>query len=247
MAVDDWLQNGAIVVRIVFQVAVLNQHRVAGSQRESDPDGRAFAEIQDGTVSHNIAQYASDNGMRGNLALGLRGLLFSPGKSVFVYIPLAIISVVCFRRFAARYPSEATFVALLSGLWLLIHAKLGNNWFGAWGWGPRHFVTIAPVLVLPACVAWDWMKENVWRRCLLLSALSWGAVLSVASIMGNWSYRMRLANAVGGDYATDVAMVWSLRKGQAVDMIVSSASNVRNLFLGVSGPNLPEQIGRAHV
>jgi hypothetical protein len=131
-------------------------------------------------------------------------------------------------------------VALLSGLWLLIHAKLGNNWFGAWGWGPRHFVTIAPVLVLPACVAWDWMKENVWRRCLLLSALSWGAVLSVASIMGNWSYRMRLANGVGGDYATDVAMVWSLRKGQAVDMIVSSASNVRNLFLGVSGPNLPE-------
>ena len=185
------------------------------------------------------AQYAANNSLTGDLAVGLVGQLFSPGKSIFVYVPLALVSVVCFRRFTAWYPSEAVFVAVLSGLWLLLHAKLAN-WFGAWGWGLRYFVTITPVLVLPACVAWEWMMENVWRRRLLLCALTWGAVLSVASIIGNWSYRMRLANSLGGDQATDYELNWSPAKGQAVDMIVSSASNVRNLFLGVSGPNLPE-------
>jgi hypothetical protein len=180
------------------------------------------------------AQYAANNGLTGGLAVGIAGLLFSPGKSIFLYLPLALLSVVCFRRFMACYPSEAAFVAVLSGLWLLLHAKLAS-WFGGWGWGPRHFITIAPVLVLPACVAWEWMKESLWRRSLLICALAWGAMLSVSSVIGNWHFRLGLADAQGRGQE----MIWSLSKGQALDMVGGAASNLRNTVLQVPGPTLP--------
>jgi len=182
-------------------------------------------------------QYASSNALTGNLAFAALGLLFSPGKSIFLYIPLALLSVVCFRRFMAAYPCEALFVAVLSAMWLIIHSKMATNWYGAWGWGPRHFVTIAPVLVLPACVSWEWMKDNPWRRIALRCALAWGAILTVSSIIGNWHFRMALADSQGRhDY--DV-MLWSPTQGQAVDMIAGALSNIRNMAAGISGPCLP--------
>jgi hypothetical protein len=182
------------------------------------------------------AQYADNNGFTGNLAVGLAGLLLSPGKSIFVYVPLGLLSIVCFRRFRASCPFEATFVGVLLAFWVLLHAKLAN-WFGAWGWGPRHFVTITPILVLPACVAWEWIKENVWRRSLLQFALAWGLVLAASSIIGNWAYRTHLA-VMRGQYDD---MLWSPTRGQALDMVIGAVSNLRNIVTHqVSGPVLEE-------
>jgi hypothetical protein len=179
-------------------------------------------------------QYASTSGLTGDPLSGMMGLLFMPGKSIFLFIPLALLSIVCFRRFMASYPIEATFVALLSAMWLLIHAKLATDWYGAWGWGPRHFITIASVLALPACVCWDWMKMRLWRRILLTCALTWGGILSVASIIGNWHFRMALGDAEG----RHDAMLWSLSGGQPIDMIRSACFNIRNMALHLPGPYL---------
>ncbi len=181
------------------------------------------------------AQYAHNNGLTGDLAVGLTGLLFSPGKSIFVYIPLALISIVCFRRFAQSYLSEAVFVAILSVLWLLLHSKLAS-WYGSWGWGPRHMVTITPVLVLPACVNLEWMQEKLWRRSLLLGAITWGFVLSLSSIIGNWVFRMNLSLSEG----RFDSLIWSPSQGQAVDMIEAAVSNLRKLVLHTPIPRFPE-------
>jgi hypothetical protein len=182
-------------------------------------------------------QYASTNALTGNLPYAALGLLFSPGKSIFLYIPLALLSVVTFRRFCASYPCEALFVALLSGMWLIVHSKMATNWYGAWGWGPRHFVTIAPILVLPACVSWEWISESLWRRMALRCVLAWGAILTVSSIIGNWHLRMALADSQGRhDY--DI-MLWSPTQGQATDMIAGAMSNFRNMIEGTAGSCLP--------
>jgi len=179
-------------------------------------------------------QYAAVNGFTGNLAVGLSGLLFSPGKSIFVYVPLALLSVVCFRRFMADYRCEAIFAAVLFGMWLILHAKMAGIWNHDWGWGPRHFVTIAPVLALPACVEWEWMKESLWRRGLLICALTWGAILSASSIVCNWHFREGLAIAQG----RREAMFWSLSRGQAVDAIGAAMSNLRNIAVKAPIPCL---------
>jgi len=179
-------------------------------------------------------QYAGSNSLTGNLAVGMFGLLFSPGKSIFLYIPLAVLSVVCFRRFMTNYLYEAVFVAALSGMWLALHARLAANWYGAWGWGPRHFITIAPVLVLPACACWEWFREKLWRRNLLRGALAWGVILSVSSIIGNWQFRMALGY-VQGKHDNDV-LLWSLSGGQALDMIAGAISNIRTIALKAPFP-----------
>ena len=179
-------------------------------------------------------QYAANNGLTGNPVIGTFGLLLSPGKSIFIYVPLLLVSVVCFRRFSVNYPSEAGFVIVLSLMWLLLHSRLAS-WYGASGWGPRHFITIVPVLVLPACACWDWVRRNVWRRALLICALIWGAIVSSSSIIGNWSMRMGIAVSQG----RQEGMVWSLRGGQAADMISSAISNLRNLALRSPAPCLP--------
>jgi len=179
-------------------------------------------------------QYASTSGLTGDPVSGMIGLLFMPGKSIFLFIPLAMLSVICFRRFMRSYPVEAVLVAVISGLWLLTHAKLATDWYGAWGWGPRHFITIAPVLALPACACWDWIKESLWRRILLICSLAWGALLSVSSIIGNWHFRMALGDAEG----RHDAMLWSLSGGQPIDMIKGAMSNLRNIAFHLPGPYL---------
>jgi hypothetical protein len=178
-------------------------------------------------------QYATNNALTGNLAVGVFGLLLSPGKSIFLYVPLALLSVVGFRRFRVRYPLEAFFVAVLSSLWLILHARLAS-WYGAGGWGPRHFVTIAPVLVLPMCESWEWMRKSLWRRSLLICALVWGAILSASSIIGNWQFRWGLAETQGREQA----MIWSVSGGQPFDMIAGAISNIRNMALHLPGPYL---------
>jgi hypothetical protein len=179
-------------------------------------------------------RYAAVNGLTGNLAVGMSGLLFSPGKSIFVYVPLALLSVVCFRRFMADYRCEAIFAAVLSGLWVILHSRMAAIWNNDWGWGPRHFVTIAPVLVLPACACWEWIQESLWRRLLLRCALTWGAILCASSIICNWHFREALAITEG----RRDAMLWSLTRGQALDVIAGAISNLRNIAVKAPIPCL---------
>jgi hypothetical protein len=179
-------------------------------------------------------QLAANNALTGDILVGLGGLLFSPGKSIFVFVPIAVLSIVTFPRFYRRHPAEGLFVGVLVVSWLLLHARLAS-WYGAWGWGPRHFVTIVPALVLPALVSWESLVSATVERSLLRVAIAWGLVLSASSIVSNWHLRMWLAQLEGrGD-----AMIWSLQRGQAVDMIVSAADNVRNLVTGVPMTAIP--------
>lgn len=179
-------------------------------------------------------QYAA-NSLNGNLLAGISGYLFSPGKSIFVYMPLAILSIVAFRDFAAKYQPEAVLIASLSIFWILVHSRLAI-WYGSWGWGPRYFITIAPFLVLPSLVSWEWLMERRWRRIAVVCALAWGTTLSAASIIGNWHYRMFLAYT---DNRFD-AMNWSLRQGQAVDMLRGAVSNFLIMIEHRPIPELPD-------
>ncbi len=84
------------------------------------------------------AIYAQNNALDGNLFVGITGLIISPGKSLFIYAPLCILSIFLFKKFYREHQKEAIYVAALTVLWFLLHARL-RSWYGAWGWGPTSF------------------------------------------------------------------------------------------------------------
>jgi len=170
------------------------------------------------------AQYAGNNSLDGPLLVGLSGLLFSPGKSVFVYCPMALLSLFCFAPFWRKFRPEAVFTVTVTLAWFLLHAKL-RSWYGAWGWGPRHFITITPLLALPFLASgMEWLRGKT-RWSLALFLLGWGLLLSICSVIGNWYFRMALANQQGRLNE----FVWSLTGNQSVDMIKGAAGNFQRM------------------
>lgn len=181
-------------------------------------------------------QYATNNALDGALFTGLSGLLFSPGKSVFVYCPLALLSLFCILPFWKKFRPEAVFTLTVTFFWFLLHAKL-RSWYGAWGWGPRHFLTISPLLALPflAC-GMDWFRTRS-RQFLVVAVLAWGLLLSICSVAGNWYFRMALAIQQGR--LDDDDFVWSFTRNQSIDMIQGAVENFRRMMYRLPYDTIP--------
>jgi dolichyl-phosphate-mannose-protein mannosyltransferase len=170
--------------------------------------------------------YKSDNGLTGNLLSHLPALLISPGKGVLVFVPPALLALFCFPTFFRRYRAEAFYVATIGLGWLLFHSKLANNWYGAWGWGPRHFITVAPILVIPFLVCRSQVFSSRPTLVFARICLTFGFVLALSAEIGDWLYRLGFKE-FQDHHATPL---WSLTQNQAVDMMVSSARNLARLF-----------------
>lgn len=135
---------------------------------------------------YNLARFgtpiASGYASEGNLFTtplleGLYGLLFSPGKSVFLYAPALLLALpgglMLWRR-GARAP-----VILTGGLFLshlVLYARWGE-WHGGGVWGPRFLLpVVAPLLALAAGIGAPGAAR--WR----LAAV---ALVGLAGLAGN--------------------------------------------------------------
>jgi hypothetical protein len=177
-------------------------------------------------------QYAETNALDGNLAIGLAGLLFSPGKGLFVYAPLLFLSVAVFPAFFRRYRSAAVFVLLVGAGWLMLHAKL-RGWHVPWGWGPRHMVTILPVLAVPALVFAPTTWSSRWGRVAIVVMAGAGFVLAFASLVANWEHRM--AVRYQSRTHTKELIAWSVTQGQAIDIVIGALNNLQ-VVMGTRSP-----------
>lgn len=80
--------------------------------------------------------------------IGLRGLLFSPGKSIFLYAPVLILAVLGMPAFWRRHRTEALLFLVAPWLFVLVYS-MKSVWHGG-GWGPRYLVMIVPFLAVTA-------------------------------------------------------------------------------------------------
>lgn len=95
--------------------------------------------------------YASESGLFTTPLLeGFTGLLFSPGKSLFLYAPALLLAVPGAVAFWRR--GRADLAALCAGLFLghlLLYARWGE-WEGGGVWGPRFLLPVVAVTLVLA-------------------------------------------------------------------------------------------------
>lgn len=129
--------------------------------------------------------------------IGFRGLVFSPGKSLFLYSPFLILGLVSIPLFVRRHGWRGALYIVVPVLFIAIYS-LKRVWDGG-GWGPRYMVPMLPFLAIVAAplVAAVWrhvpstrQKRTIlwksvvrfWRRWLLLSFLLLAALVQVLGV-----------------------------------------------------------------
>ena len=169
-----------------------------------------------------MPQFQRNNGA-GNLPEGVLGMLFSPGKSLFLFSPLLVFAPFGWRYLHRRAPGFSW--GLLAGViaYLLLHAQI-RNWSGEWGWGPRYTVPLTMPLMIPAAFAIQALRPgSIGRRAALTIGVI-GLCVQIVGITANWHYRSTWL-IQNGLYDRDAAE-WSLVRGQFVDVTRFFATNV---------------------
>jgi hypothetical protein len=110
------------------------------------------------------------------LLTGLYGLLFSPGKSVFLYAPAVVLGLAGARRFHRAHPRESALCWAVCAACVLLYARWWA-WHGDWAWGPRFLVPVLPLALVPAAAVFEALPALAWWKRA-------GAALIVAASLG---------------------------------------------------------------
>jgi hypothetical protein len=130
-----------------------------------------------------------------NPLVGLWGLLFSPGKSVFLYCPPLVAGALALP-WALRSRDRAWFWALLATALPPVYVYTRYVfWSGDWCWGPRYILFVVPPLLVPAVLAFD-RALQVRRRVAVLAAslvLASGIAVQVIGASFYWDHFIRIS------------------------------------------------------
>ena len=119
---------------------------------------------------------------------GLYGLLFSPGKGLFIYCPILLLSLGGIILLWQSRRGIALMVSILFATYVLFHAPY-SFWTGGWNWGPRFLLPVVPFLLLPAGVFLQEAKSRIATLVfVLLIALS--VVIQLPAVLVNHSRDM---------------------------------------------------------
>jgi len=78
---------------------------------------------------------------------GITGLLISPGRGLFLYAPVLLVSLLAIPAFVKRHRLEATLALLVSASYVLLYGRW-FFWHAGYAWGPRFLVPIVPFAVI---------------------------------------------------------------------------------------------------
>jgi len=84
----------------------------------------------------------------GSPVAGFFGLLFSPGKSIFLFFPSLLPSLLCIRAWWRKTPLLCLAVVATTVVQLAVASSL-TFWGSDWAWGPRYLMLLAPLLTIP--------------------------------------------------------------------------------------------------
>ena len=139
----------------------------------------------------------------------LAGLLFSPGRGLFLYFPFAAVGLLLILRQPSLLRQglpAALAVSIVSSTALF---SFYSDWPGGWSVGPRYLTEVQPLILILAGIAWQPLSFAAQRR---LGILCFGILLPYSifiQAVGSYSVAPLLWNRDReGDYAH---AVWDFR------------------------------------
>ncbi len=135
------------------------------------------------------------------LQIGLGGLLFSPGKSFFLYSPPMVLGLLSAVPFVRRHGVRTVGMLSIILVYFTIYAKK-PAWHAGAGWGPRYQVLVIPLvmLVLLPLIQKAIEQRHRWARYALIATFALLAVMF--SLEGKQRYLLQGVGALAVSVAT---------------------------------------------
>jgi hypothetical protein len=102
---------------------------------------------------------------------GISGLLISPGRGLFPYAPVLLISLLAIPAFAKRHRLEAALALLISAFYVLLYGRW-FFWHAGYAWGPRFLVPIVPLAVILMAPLIEKLSGKGWLAFAALCLIS---------------------------------------------------------------------------
>jgi hypothetical protein len=118
----------------------------------------------------------------GRFLLGFFGILFSPGKSLFLFNPLTLFGCLACMLFLREQRKTAWLFGWLIVSHLLLFS-FWHSWQGGMSWGPRLMLVVLPYLILPIGFLLREHKQAV--KIPVLLALVVGILIQLPSVTVN--------------------------------------------------------------
>ncbi len=113
---------------------------------------------------------------------GFVGLLISPGRGLFLYFPLALLSLAILILRCKRDGALSVFLFSMFLIPALFHARWWS-WEGGWCWGPRFFVPVLPLLTLPLGYWIEGKRYHPARTWIVLGVAVLSAVIAFSGTL----------------------------------------------------------------
>ena len=121
------------------------------------------------------------------------GLLFSSGKSMFLYSPPFVLLFAAYFSFYKKHKSEAIVFSLMF-LVLLFFVSGWHQWQGGYAWGPRLLIPIFPLLSIIICEFLDKAfvssGQYKWYKASILFFFVTGFFVQIVAIITNSTFFM---------------------------------------------------------
>lgn len=169
------------------------------------------------TVAYNFVRFGTTFGFplepfetfSTPLAVGMAGLLFSPGKGIFWYFPALWLAPFFVRRWRVNGRLPDYLLAAASALALIVVYSLWYDWPGGRAWGPRMIITATPALAMLVLPAIDWLLVDHgrrWAKVLVAGVLVLSLLVQLPGALVNFERQEELDMQAG---VTFDQLLWS--------------------------------------
>jgi hypothetical protein len=164
---------------------------------------------------------------------GVAGLLFSPGRSVFIYAPLVVVGLTSLGALAQRDKRLATLIGICLAEGLMLYGSL-RYWDGLRAYGPRYLVPLIPLAILPLSTRWIRASPRVRRLVIAVTVVS--GMFQLPGVLVDYSkVSVEHAKQVG-NYSRDTKVLRFTESSLVLDIAAAAAripENVANVVKGV--------------